>query len=333
ATTYAWGTISGPNSGGLVGANISGSVSGSYWNSGANSAGFGYGTAMGADGRSLAQMQSVSNLANFQFSSTPGATGNSWVVVDVDGTLNNAGGSAAATLPMLTSEYSTKIANGHQLQLMAMNLNGSYLLAGDIDVSASYNTQMPNGMGVGVWVSSIGFVPIGNASSNFNGHLDGLGNAINGLAILSSADYTGLFRIIGASGRVANLTLSRPSGVTAFINGGAIAGALAGANYGTISNVKSTLNVTANDLVGGLVGYNNGVIVNGYSYGGAGPLAYDANPTAGGLAGINGSSGIIQGSLGSGAFAELATAGGLVGINYGLVNNSQSTGTGVGGIA
>ena len=118
-------------------------------------------------------MQTTSNFTGFAFTTTPGAAGNGWVMVDVDGTLNNAGGAAGATFPMLAFEYSTTINNAHQLQLMAMKLAASYTLGQNINASATGN-------GTDVWGSS-GFVPIGSSSTPFTGTFDGLGNAISNL--------------------------------------------------------------------------------------------------------------------------------------------------------
>jgi hypothetical protein len=49
-------------------------------------------------------------------------------MVDADGTLNSAGGSAGAVFPVTASEHSTTIGNTHQLQLMAMNPAAAYAL-------------------------------------------------------------------------------------------------------------------------------------------------------------------------------------------------------------
>ena len=119
--TYASGTVSGTGGfvGGLIGYNT-GTISNGYWNSTVKATGVGGGTATGATGLTATQMQTAANFAGFVFTTTPGATGNNWVMVDANGTLNNAGGVAGSTLPMLASEYSITINNAHQLQLMEM---------------------------------------------------------------------------------------------------------------------------------------------------------------------------------------------------------------------
>ena len=118
--SYAVGSVSGTGSniGGLLGAN-NGTITNGYWNIDTS----GQATSAGGTGLTSTQMQNAANFAGFNFTTTPGATGNNWVMVDVNGTLNNVGGATGSTLPMLASEYSTSINNAHQLQLMEMALS------------------------------------------------------------------------------------------------------------------------------------------------------------------------------------------------------------------
>jgi len=86
----------------LAGYNFGGTFSYGYWNSDANvvgMAGIGGGTLTGATGLTAAQMQTASSFTGFVFTATPGAAGNNWVIVDADGTLNNAASAAGATFP------------------------------------------------------------------------------------------------------------------------------------------------------------------------------------------------------------------------------------------
>src|SRR5215469_5696340 len=107
------------------------------------------------------------NSANFAFTDGFGGVGSGagWVIVDQDGSLNNAAGAAGGTTPMLLSEYSTVIVDAHQLQLMALNPAASYSLSADIDATATNNG--------GVWGSS-GFIPVGgnNAGADFTGTIE-----------------------------------------------------------------------------------------------------------------------------------------------------------------
>jgi hypothetical protein len=163
--------------GGLVGANGS-TVSNSHWNSDVKATGIGGGTTTGTNvsGLTTTQMQTASSLTGFTFTTTPGATGNNWVIVNADGTLQtNASATAGATYPMLASEYSTTINNAHQLQLMEMALGASYTLGSNI-------AALSTGNSTDVWGSS-GFVPVGGATATnatptnkFTGTFDGLGH-------------------------------------------------------------------------------------------------------------------------------------------------------------
>ena len=67
-------------------------------------AGVGAGSAAGVTALAGANAFTLSSYAGFTPSATAGAPGNAWVIVDVDGTLNNAGAAAGGTMPMLASE-------------------------------------------------------------------------------------------------------------------------------------------------------------------------------------------------------------------------------------
>ena len=98
----------------------------------------------------------ASNFSAFTFvsSPTPGV-GNAWVMLDTDGTLNNANSGVGATLPMLASEYQTTIQNPHQLQLMVLAPAANYTLGRSIDASATGNSS-------DIW-DIAGFIPVAPA--------------------------------------------------------------------------------------------------------------------------------------------------------------------------
>ncbi len=346
-------TSSGSEIGGLVGYNV-GTVTNGYWNStvfsgaGVNNEG---GSSTGA-GLTATQMQTAANFAGFNFSTTPGAAGNNWVMEDVDGALNNAGGALGATYPMLSSEYSTTISNAHQLQLISMAPSANYTLANNIN---AFNTGTS---GLDVWSTSMGFVPIGNASFPFTGTLNGSGFAISNLTINAPANnYVGLFGVtngatiqnvglvngnitgssyvgglVGAS--YAGTTISN-SYVTGAVNGSgsstSIGGLVGSASGTTISNSYATGAVTggvSGNMIGGLVGFaNGGTIINSYATGPVNGGAYSS--VIGGLMGLaynetisnSYATGPVTGGTGSGVI------GGLVGYDYrGTLSNSYATG-------
>jgi len=294
--------------GGLVGSNY-GTVNNSYWDVTTS----GQSTSAGGTGLTTAQLHTLSNLTGFEAATTPGEVGNSWVIVDTDGTLNNAGGAAGATFPMLGSEYSTTIVNAHQLQLIAMAPNKSYTLGQNIDASATATST-------DVWGSS-GFVPIGNASSPFTGTFDGLGHTISDLTInLPTQSNVGLFGYTGMGAVIRNAGLTSGS-----VTGSAIVGGLVGYNnYGSITNSYATSPVGGASTVGGLVGENwHGSITNSYATG----TVSATSQVAGGLVGES-DYGTIGTSYATGTVsATNGFAGGLVGHStYGQLSDSYSAG-------
>ncbi len=93
--------------------------------------------------------------------------------------------SSAYTRPMLRSEFSTTIRNGHQLQLIGMDGSQAFTVANDIDLGSQilnpadiWGTSSTNG--------GNGFISVGTFlpdSSAFTGSLSGNGHAIDGLYI------------------------------------------------------------------------------------------------------------------------------------------------------
>ncbi len=343
SSSYATGAVTGSTAvGALVGTN-GGTVTNSYWNSTVTGAlaGMGGGTTTGSTGLSSVQMQTASNFAGFTFTTTPGATGNNWVMIDADGTLNNGGSATGTTRPMLASEYSTTINNTHQLQLMAMDLAANYTLGQNINAAATGTTT-------DVW-DSTGFRSVGNFTTKFSGTFDGLGHTVSNLTInrpttmfvglfgaatgtlknvgLVNENVTGNYGVGGLTGYT-NSSISNSS-VTGTVTGANLVGGLVGRDHGSTSNSYSTATVVASSNTGGgLIGKNYGTISSSYATGSVSGSQYN-----GGLAGIN--LGTISNSYAKGAVTGTSGSrhwsGGLVGINYSNINNSYATGTVIGG--
>jgi len=310
AETYSLGPVAGSqNVGGLIGAQIAddaghlSAVTNSYWNSDRAGPKSAAGT-----GLSSLQMQDTANFAGFVFTKTPDATGNNWVMVDVDGTLNNAGGVAGGVYPMLASEFSTNITNSHQLQLMAMNTAAHYTLVQNVAALGTAGTAGSDD----VW-GALGFVSIGVTGKGFTGSFDGQGHDVADLTINAvNEENVGLFGKIGTGGLVQNLGL-----IDVNVQGLQLVGPLAGINSGTISNSYAT--GTANGIanLGGLVGENRGSMSNDYASTSVrtGPAAgIPIGRAAGGLVGWN-AAGTIEDSYATGSVASSNTVGGLVGLN------------------
>lgn len=179
------------------------------------------------------------------------------------------------------------------------------------------------------------FNPIGFMSGqSFEGSYDGFNNAIQGLDISAMGGSTniGLFKTIGSSGSVQDLTLILGGPVV----GNNTVGALAGTNNGSISNVQLNVNgyevrstittPTPKSTVGGLVGVNAGTILRGMtfdSYLDSSPGGPRGGTDVGGIAGRN--EGTISESVAAVAvgtptgfpFASSQRFGGMVGFMNG----------------
>lgn len=318
-TAYSTGVVTGTTDrGGLLGSRVGATVTNSYWDTTTS----GMPTSAGGIGLTTTQMQNPASFAGFNLTTTPGATGNNWVMVGFDGSLNSG---ANATRPMLASEYSTSIANAHQLQLMIMNLGASYTLAQNIDASATATAN-------DVWSGS-SFVPVGKENARFTGSLNGLGHTIDALHInlppsnyanlALTSDQAGLFGDIGSAGSVQNVGLTNVS-----VAGRDFAGALAGQSAGAVTNSYATGTVQGRSFVGGLVAHNNGGSVTG-SHSSAAVTA--TGGSVGGLVGYN--QGAFSSNYATGAVQGAdQRIGGLVGFTDQPISNSYASGsvTGVG---
>jgi len=332
SNSYATGSVTAAPSSGFMGnggfiGNNSGSISNSYWDTSTTgqAVGIGYGTTTGATGLTTTQMQVAANFVGFVFTTTPSASGNNWVMVDVNETLNNAGGALGGTFPMLSSEYSTTINNAHQLQLMEMAPTASYTLGQNIDASNTVTATTLKD----IWSTTGGFVPIGTFTTNFTGTFDGLGHTISNLTINTPSAYrVGLFGVTSATSMISNVGM-----VGGSVSGDSAVGGLVGFNFGgTINNSYATGSViggTSSFFVGGLVGEGGGTINNSYATG-----SVTGGSFVGGLVGVA-DSGTISSSYATGSVTggtNGSFVGGLVGAdNSGTISSSYATGSVTGG--
>lgn len=173
------------------------------------------------------------------------------------------------------------------------------------------------------------WLPIGY-DRMFLGTFDGAGHVIRGLNINSGINPAGLFaesygtiRNVGLED-VSVISISSGAYNTAFIGG------LVGWNSGIVENSYVTGNVSGNDYVGGLVGRNSGTVENSYAIGEVtgwfnvgGLVGY--NDPAGGIE--EGYGGQISNSYAVGNVNGTDNVGGLAGINHGVLENSYVNGT------
>lgn len=352
STSYIAGSVVGGTgsqctNGALVALNGNGgTVNNAYWNSAKTGSlpPVGYGTAsVGSAGLTAAQMRTAKSFAGFTFSATPGA-GNAWVLVDADGSLNNAGGAAGVTLPLLAGEYATTITNAHQLQLVAMAPAAQYRLAGDVDATATAT-------GNDTW-SGAGFVPL----PAFAGLFDGGGRRISGLTVKSpQSANVGLFATTTSAGIVRNLRLANlvvvaakasdvgglvgmhngsisNSCVSGSVTGGRRVGGLVGNSKGGIGTSCMLGSVKGDDTVGGLAGVQMGGLSQSYA-----TASVSGSSVTGGLVGYHSTNRDLSDSYATGAVNGGYQSGGLVGENDGRISRSYSVGPvqgyqGVGGL-
>lgn len=120
----------------------------------------------------------------------------------------------------------------------------------------------------------------------FNGIFDGVGHTISGFDYLGDGYVVGLFRYVERDGMIQNLTLK---GDIESANQRECIGSICGVNYGTIKNCTFQGTVSGRDTVGG-------------------------------IAGVNGGTGIITGCTAKGRITGYYSTGGIAGINHGVLN-------------
>lgn len=230
-------------------------------------------------------------------------------------------GSDGATInyTIITSLGAAGSTTGTDLQGIHGNLAGNYALGADIDASPT-STWNPSP------VVLAGFLPIGTGSA-FTGNFAGLGHTISGLFISRpAADNVGLFSQTGTNARIQDVGLTGSN-----IAGLNYVGGLVGTNWGTLFHTYASGSVLGlNNLVGGLVGYNQlgSDVLASFSAG-----HVTGNSYVGGLVGGNESAASVQQSYSTAAVhgdSSGDATGGLVGGNVGLIYNSYATGS-VGG--
>jgi len=151
----------------------------------------------------------------------------------------------------------------------------------------------------------------------FNGTFDGNNFTISGIYIENSENYQGLFGCVGSDGIILKLKVAN-----SYINAGESIGGIAGYNSGLINNCYSDNKISGQKIVGGLIGDNSGKIDACYSTSSVIGIA-----NIGGLVGINQTKGKINNCYCIGTTAAiLGFFGGLVGSNEGYINDSYYSG-------
>nr|WP_315409742.1 YDG domain-containing protein [uncultured Selenomonas sp.] len=198
----------------------------------------------------------------------------------------------------------------YDLQNINAKRDGRYILAGDIDATATQD-----------WNSGEGFAPLGNGGNAFTGRLDGAGHTLRGLYINRQDDFEiGLFGSVkGAT--IENLSL-RDGNVKAEDYVGGIVGV---AEEAVIRNVSYAGTVDGGRVVGGIVGgANGGSIQNAWNAG-----KVEGESSVGGIVGVADKGSTFQNVCNTGAISGVVTqSGGIAGyIENSRLQNAWNTGT------
>jgi filamentous hemagglutinin family protein len=301
--------------------------------------------ALKADAANIDNTGRVANQGTIDWS---GSTGLASVFYDMNGSysrgtvLSNPAWTSPADSGLVTQFTPYKLVNSAtDLYNIGLDFSGIYALGKDINAESPPGTSSP----------SILTFPV---MTPFVGQLDGMGHTISNLNMSATGNFNapvGLFSEIGAAGVVRNLHLDaeiygpatnyyygllaavsegtiawvRTSGGISLTQGQAVAvGGLVGSSTGTITRSASNADVLCTcftataSYVGGLAGYNGGVIRQSYS------AAFTSGDGAGGLVGENDGSVTQSYTLGT-VSANNGPVGALIGTNRGSVEQSFAT--------
>jgi len=189
-----------------------------------------------------------------------------------------------------------EVSNADELQAIANDLDGDYVLTDYIDLSG------------------FTFEQVGDSENPFTGTFDGNGHTVSGLSIDVSDDEVGLFGRVGEDGAVEDVGV-----VDADVNGNQDVGALVGRNAGEITDSYATGRVSGRENTGGLVGRNIGEVRASHT-----EARVSGRANAGGVVGRN--VGTVRRSYSTGGVTGDDSVGGVVGYNLGEVIDTYATG-------
>ncbi len=346
SNSYATGSVSSSSYdvGGLVGYNISSSSIVNSYATGSVSGGSNVGGLIGYDDTSntltnnwwynslsngignygpdtsVGQWQEAGGTSDF-YSSTQ-AVYSTW---DFNGLWKDGAGVAYPTLVWQGMNNGSFIGGTETIPFLIHNVNQLQFMGYALNDSFQLDSDI-DASATSSWNSSAGFIPIGNNSTPFTGTFNGNNYTISDLFInLPSTNDVGLF------GQTSGATIENVGLVNVNITGQENVGGLVGYNRysSSIDNSYATGSVIGSSYVGGLVGNNsNSSIDNSYATGNvSGSSEY-----VGGLVGLNNNSSSITNSYASGNVSGgsgSGDVGGLVGGNYNSssIDNSYAAGS------
>ena len=238
--------------------------------------------------------KTVSDYANANNSKS--ATSRTWVVKKLDGTAH--------------ADYDyMRVHDVYDLQNINAKRDGRYILAGDIDATATQD-----------WNSGEGFAPLGGGGNEFTGRLDGAGHTLRRLYINRQYDIK-----IGLFGTVKGATIENLSLRDGYVKGWSYTGGIVGgAGETVIRNVSYSGEVAGRNIIGGIAGLVlGGSIQNAWN---AGTVKGDS--TVGGIAGAAERGSIFQNVCNTGAISgSVSQSGGIAGyIGNSTLQNAWNTG-------
>jgi len=222
--------------------------------------------------------------------------------------------------PPLPPSRNLEIQTWYDLDAVRNNLAGNHTLMNDLDSTTAGYTDLasPTANGGKGWEPIGIFHPYGpTAYTGFMGTFNGQGYEIRDLFINRPDEgWVGLFGEIDG-GWDGEEVIKDMGVVNVTVIGDYNVGGLVGKNNGTVLNCYSSGNVTGRSRVGGLFGVSTGTVSNSYS---TGTMAGEWD--VGGLVGWNERT--VNNSYSTGIVTGNSSVGGLVGENYGTVSNSCS---------
>jgi hypothetical protein len=215
--------------------------------------------------------------------------------------------------------FGREIRDWYDLDAIRNNLFGSHTLMNDLDSSTPGYEELASQTAN----QGKGWQPLGTWSlSAFTGSFNGQGHEIMDLFInRPNESPVGLFGYTGEEGVIKDIKM-----MDVTVAGYYYVGGLVGFNNGIVTNSYSTGNVSGTvGMVGGLVGKNTDTVSNSYS-----TASVSGIVNAGGLVGDNWR-GTVSNSYSTGSVIGSSCVGGLVAYsNNGTITNSYSTGSVIG---
>ena len=231
------------------------------------------------------------------------ASGRGWDVANLGGTAHGA----------KSYDY-MRVHDVYDLQNINAKRDGRYILAGDIDATATQD-----------WNGGEGFAPLGGGSNAFTGRLDGAGHTLRGLYINRQVDTR-----IGLFGTVKGATIENLSLRDGNVKGDYMVGGIVGyAERAVIRNVSYAGTVDGTYTIGGIAGQvSGGRIQNAWNSG-----AVEGSGSVGGIAGRVSGRSTFQNVCNTGAVIGRANqSGGIAGyIENSRLQNAWNTGAVRGG--